>query len=384
MANDCDDRPRQGADSGLFPVLRSIATAPHEPLSFAALRLAIDAGVGALAHYLYNPTFRKAHAHASSTLSQGADTAARMLTGQMLDGLVDVLRAFGPRAADVIVLKGIATSLRHYPEPHLRTMGDIDLLVPRAYHDPLADVLRTLGYRQVDDRPPGFFAKHHHSAPFHHPIQQIWIELHTALLPPWSRARHDPCFEIERLNRHTVELRVGEVRTRCLDDTLHLVYTCEHWIERFDHERGLVPLVDVLMLHRHSGIDWDAVLASVRGARAADAVGLMTDYLISRRLMDVPGSVRNALLHEARGTNAMTRSMLYSLVDRYLVRRHRFGHMLSENNISLTWAMLLDSRSPTRNLARLPLALMFPPDHPKRFHPSLAATRLRSLLRANR
>lgn len=384
MVNDRDDRPRRGADSGLFPVLRSIATAPREPLSFPALRLAIDAGIGALAHYLYNPTFRKARTNASSTLSKAADTAARMLTAQMLDGLVDVLRTFGPRAADVIVLKGMATSLRHYPEPHLRTMGDIDLLVPRAYHDSLADALRALGYHQVDDQPPGFFTKHHHSAPFFHPIRQIWIELHTSLLPPWSHARYDPCFEIEQLDRHTVDLRVGNVRTRCLDDTLHLVFTCEHWIERFDQERGLVPLVDVLMLHRHSGIDWDAVLASVRGGRAADSVGLVTDYLFSRRLMNVPRSVRDALLREARGTNTLTRSVLHNLIDRYLVRRNHFGRALSENNVSLTWAVLLDSRSPARNLTRLPLALMFPPDHPKRFHPSLAATRLRSLLRANR
>lgn len=378
-----EGNPLRSKRCGLLSVLRAVLDPPSQAPAADTIRIAIEAGIGALTHHLYKPIRDKTQAEAL-VLSDAADAAARIIAEHMIDALAEALRALGPDAREVILLKGIATSLRHYPAPHLRTMGDIDLLIPATLHDRFADVLRQLGYRQITDHSPEFYQAHHHSAPFHHPIKNIWIELHTSLLPPWSPAKNDSCFALPELRRHAVEVSVQGIYARCLDDATHLIYTCEHWLERFDRERGLIALVDVLMAHQHHGIDWDELLARLRNNRAADAVTTLFTYLEKQRLLVIPGSVRRELLSEARGTNAATRLLLHSLVDRYLVRRRFFGPMMTENNVGLAWAALLDGHSPVYNLARLPLALTFPPHHPKRFHPSLLATRVRSLLRAIR
>src|ERR1041384_7300615 len=61
---------------------------------------------------------------------RAAELTAHALTTATYDSLAHGLAAARQAECPVIVLKGAATALLYYPSPHLRTMGDIDLLVP--------------------------------------------------------------------------------------------------------------------------------------------------------------------------------------------------------------------------------------------------------------
>lgn len=78
-------------------------------------------------------------------LDRQAQEVSVRIESAALDAL-DVLDASGIRA---IVLKGLATSHLDYPSPHLRQIGDVDLLVPPGAFDRTEGVLAAAGYKPV-------------------------------------------------------------------------------------------------------------------------------------------------------------------------------------------------------------------------------------------
>jgi hypothetical protein len=109
------------------------------------------------------------HRHASQARTQ--------LLGEVLDGLD---RAGIP----TLVLKGGALAHLVYPEPGLRPMGDLDLLVPPAALRPARDVLLRLGCTSLPAGPgTGWQAEHRHPPPLRRIVDglPVVIELHTDL-----------------------------------------------------------------------------------------------------------------------------------------------------------------------------------------------------------
>jgi hypothetical protein len=311
----------------------------------------------------------------------GADLTARLLMDRMAGATEEILRAAGKASSEIVLLKGIAAQ-RHYPEPHLRLMGDIDLLAPPAFYDRLQTLLCDLGYIQQADMPPAFFDTHHHAMPFFHPDKRLWVEVHRGLFPDTWSCAHDPCFAAPAVLATSVPITFRGVATRALSDETHLSYTCTHWAGSFSLSRGLLAVLDVIyLLRRSQPFDWAAMQRNAPHGWARRSIGLMLGFLRSHGAIELDRQARAFVADCLRPLGSVNTRLLYRLLNVSLVGR-RNGRLLTESNVRNIWdGLLLPQRSPYLNLLQLPVALLFPPNREDRFSPVLAARRIRSFLR---
>ena len=310
-----------------------------------------------------------------------ADLTARMLIGNTLDAACEILVAAPALAQATTLLKGTAMSLR-YPQPHLRTMGDIDLLAPSGAQREVESLLRDLGYIQRSEYPLEFYKNLHHSMPFFHAQRRVWVEVHTNLFPPASVLGHEKVFSDAHVREQTVVLNFHGNVTQQLSDELQIVYICSHWAKNFNQQRGLMALLDVIHLlrNRRAHLDWDRILRWLDASSAAAHLYLMLTYLGHYGLADIPREVGQRLAKIQSSLNSLNIALLHRLLDNYLLAGRRFGRIDSANTIATIWKSLLAPGMAVYNLASIPWKLAFPPSRQDRFNPRFQLSRLTSVL----
>jgi hypothetical protein len=143
----------------------------------------------------------------------------------------------------VVVLKGGALAYCTYPEPTLRPMGDIDLLVPFETLAKYEQILLDLGYKPVEL--PFYYDwknHHHHLAPYRLYEDGINIELHWHLVRPNTNS----ILNIERMFEQAVadkNLPTGVLRLCANDIILHV---CLHLLNSFSCRNTLQALCDIV------------------------------------------------------------------------------------------------------------------------------------------
>jgi hypothetical protein len=133
---------------------------------------------------------------------------------RLLETLVSTIRALRTAGVEVVALKGAALAFFHYPDPALRPMGDLDLLL----RDPgdlarATEVLTGGGWRALFDTPRHrVFAREDErvSRPAtEDPDNPIRVEIHTTFRLPVLGLSYDPSTEL----RAQAETRdIGGVR----------------------------------------------------------------------------------------------------------------------------------------------------------------------------
>jgi hypothetical protein len=96
------------------------------------------------------------------------------------EALNEIVRACNEKSILVIVLKGSYLAHSIYPDPSLRTMSDIDLLVPPDRELEVMATLRELGYTVPQTSGSRYMSEHHHlpGAHINRDGQQILVEVH--------------------------------------------------------------------------------------------------------------------------------------------------------------------------------------------------------------
>ena len=353
---------------GASPDIRAIPPSQLERL--------VQAGIGPLLYSIAGP-----RTAAQQELLKSADFTARIVIGQLVTATADILRQAPTIAGKTVLLKGIAACQRHYLALHHRLMGDIDILVPHQLQSALEQALRTLGYDQRSELPAAFYETHHHSMPFVNDKTGVWVEVHTQLLPSITSFGHVECFTTDSIYRGTVPLSFDGIATLALRDELHLLYTCTHWAISLNIERGLVPLLDViLLLGKNKHVAWDRIAEWTAANHAAAHLSLMLGYLYHRRIVEPEPRAAAVVNRGLRKLGRLNARLLYAIIDAFIVERERFGRFLTHYNVLIIWDALLRPRHPWRNLAALPILLMFPPNRADRFSPALVWRRLRAAI----
>ncbi|MFN0182026.1 MAG: nucleotidyltransferase family protein [Gemmatimonadales bacterium] len=198
-------------------------------------------------------------------------------TRQLVKPLVD-------RGIPVILLKGLHLARFVYPEPALRNMADVDIMVPRSSLAEAERAMLELGFGPVP-RPDleAFCAESNHLAKLFKdgaPVVEVhWtIERPTAPFPIdldglWSRSR-------------AVELEGVPVRVLSPEDlVLHLVLHCSYH-HRFDRSafKALVDL-DTVIRRSDPRLDWTVLAERARQWRATSYL-----YTTLRAVTEVIGS----------------------------------------------------------------------------------------------
>jgi hypothetical protein len=152
------------------------------------------------------------------------------------------------------VLKGAALAHTVYPEPCLRSFGDVDVLVSTRDWRRACDVLEELGLRRQRPEPRPGFDERFGKASVHKGDDAVEVDLHRTLVIGPFGLWIDP----DALLSRTATFEVGGRTLRRLDDTGMLLNACMHASLGWRPPR-LVPLRDVLQVARYAEVDWDVL-----------------------------------------------------------------------------------------------------------------------------
>jgi hypothetical protein len=334
----------------------------------AVIRWAITTGLGPLLYETIKDDRDAAGMPFCSEL-RSASLTAQVVAGEQSDAMDEILQACEPVASPITLLKGISISEQYYPEPHLRPMRDLDLLVEERALPGVESCLLKLGYCRPSTGPAERYQNHHHTMPLFHPQRRIWVEVHRGLLPPRSPAGMDKVFNIEHVKAQRLPSTFHGRAAMRLSDELQVVYIAAHWAGSFQVVGGMIALLDMIYLLQRKGdaIDWGCLLGWLPRSVASTYLYVVLTYLERHHLIDIdPGVLRElALCQRSRGS--IKQVILHALIDRYYVGGSPFGWPFSPRNIRILWSTLLLPGSPLRHLLRLPCHLLLPWRLRKRF-----------------
>jgi hypothetical protein len=178
--------------------------------------------------------------------------------------LGEIVEAFARRNLPLLLLKGSALAPLVYPEPGLRAMRDIDLLVRERDLAESGAILARLGYAAKDEEEWPISRFHpHHQPPRIREVDdlQVWVEVHRRL----GVARRDARATLEELVSESIEVPLeGDAVGRTLGPTDMLAHVHYHGFctpLRWRDELRLVSAADVLSLVEKwlDRIDWRAM-----------------------------------------------------------------------------------------------------------------------------
>jgi hypothetical protein len=326
----------------------------------ATVAWAIQSGLGPLMFRAVrrNPQ-NAANSHWSSL--KAADLTARIVIGEHFQAAREIADACRASLPPLTLLKGISISEQCYPEPHLRLMRDIDLLVAKESLSTVASALHELGYQQLSNS-AARYEKHHHLEPFFHQEKQVWVEAHHGLFSAERRAGSAKLFSRESVAAQSQPSRFQGTEVCRLSLELQLVYLASHWAQDFTRIGGLVALADAIYLLKHAGANfsWDWILTAVNRSIPATYLYLLLSYMVRYDLVKIAPEVIQELSLSQRSFGRLGVKTIHRMIDDYLVKATGFGPLLSERSAGIIWKTLILPGPTLPKLALIPVNLSLP------------------------
>jgi hypothetical protein len=286
------------------------------------IRWALDAGLGAL---LYRATRHCLDGVpiAWRDVLLSADLAARVIYGNQVETANEIIEICRERGFHPTLLKGISISDQYYPAPHLRPMGDIDILIPADAYESIESALLRRGYA----RQPGYIVSKGaiHGVPLAHPERQTWVELHTALYDEiWPVP---DAFDIANVAAQRVASTFHGRRVYRLTDELQLLYIASSWagdLAHYNveiHPSGVPPLLDVLYLLKESGkvLDHSRLAVGPGSEMAIASLYVMLAYLARHGLGSESHRLSRVLASSQKLVGPVQLRVIHAVLDRYLI-----------------------------------------------------------------
>lgn len=246
---------------------------------------------------------------------QGVYRVAVFRSAELADAAGIAADALDAAGLDVLWLKGAALAMQSTDDFSVRSMGDLDLLVPPGQHGAARDALRQAGW--TDGVGAASYVDHHHDAPM------LWrggirLELHSALFPP-GHPFADDAAEVW-LGRGVDVVWAGR-RARVLSTAWHIVHASVHWT--WSHEGEVGSWQYLHDMHRLSagwaagGSEWSDVVRHAASIGASIPVGW--GLWAAERLAGLP--VREEVLARLQGPLGPIGGLLRGVVEREWVLR---------------------------------------------------------------
>jgi hypothetical protein len=291
---------------------------------------------------------------------RAADLAARVVMEEQRDATSELIEACAQRVGPLTLLKGIWLSEALYPEPHLRPMRDVDVMVePEQVHE-VEQILLELGYEPQPEGSADQYRTHHHAVPCCHPATGVWVEVHRRLLPARGLYGADAVFEPPEVRAHLQEALFRELPVKRLSDSMQMLYLAAHWAGSFkaiSGAGGLLVMLDLLALA--PAVDWDDAIRPLPGTAVASALLLLLSYLESRGLLAPNERVMDSLWRSQRSFGSANLGFLHLLMDLRLADGRSYGRWVrSRRNLEIVWHTFLRRRPALVNALALPWYLI--------------------------
>ena len=315
-----------------------------------------------------------------------ADLVAQVFHGNACDAAVEIIDAARAGGAQVTLLKGLSIG-EHYPAPHLRPMGDVDLLVAQRDRGWVESTMLRGGYVRM----AGFQEEEGdaHGTPLLRSDLGVWVEIHTGLFPEGDRLRRNRLFTPSELERHIVASTFHDRRVGRLRDELQLVYIASYWIRDLSnegfHASFARPLLDAVYLleARQAKLDWDGLIAGIDNNVAAASLYALLSYLSTRGYSAVPERVLAELGKRQSLVGRFELAVLGALTDAGLVgTRPRLAAFVERHPMvgKSLLARLFERGSHAGKILALPWSIVFPPTVPERYTWQYHRDRMRRLV----
>ncbi len=201
----------------------------------------------------------------------------------LMHDLAVLLRALHAAGLRTMILKGAALVRTVYPEPALRPMGDVDLLIPTEDAARAVEVLRQAdlvpGHPVTPER-----IRRVHSVGFVSPAGRE-IDLHWHVVEEDCRPGADGEFWAR-----AVPVEVEGVPTLALDPTDQLFHACVHGV-RWQPAPPLRWVADAALLARSGSVHWDRMVSLGERHRLVLQLRAALEYLRALLGVEVPAQV---------------------------------------------------------------------------------------------
>jgi hypothetical protein len=202
------------------------------------------------------------------------DTAQNVLRGAymrsaaraalMQHELAKLLGLFGAAGAEVILLKGSALAAAIYPDPALRPMSDVDVLITRDQLEPALGCTRQMGFApDRDEARPGDALKFENElAMVNTSTAMTMIEFHWDL---FNSTHHQNKMQMSWFWQSAVPITLNKTPAKMLGPEAQLLHLCSH-LMLHHHGEGLLWWNDIFeVLNKLNGqINWDLALAKAQ------------------------------------------------------------------------------------------------------------------------
>ena len=280
----------------------------------------VQAGLGPLLRWAARDDDRLPQAWAQTLLA--ADLTARVRHAAIADTALDVLDACRNLDVEATLLKGISVSDTLYPAPHMRPMGDIDVLVRPRDHPGVEAALLASGFVRL---PYPDLPGHHHGAPLRHARRRTLVELHTALFPQSAPVHDAAVFDAAHLRAQRRTAEHAGRRVFHLTPEVQLAYIAAAWFNDMAnsgfHPSFLASLVDALLLLRSHGaaLDWEALLRPIDNDMAKASLYAMLTYVPRFGVPPAPASALRRLADNGGLVGPIQRRAIHVALDRCMV-----------------------------------------------------------------
>ncbi|HEX2827004.1 MAG TPA: nucleotidyltransferase family protein [Burkholderiales bacterium] len=150
-----------------------------------------------------------------------------------------------------VVLKGVDFMHRLYPEPHLRPLRDIDILVPRSRFQTVGRLLEDGRFARLDNQHGAELSPDHHERAFS--AGAVTVDVHQAFI---QESRHRIDYAAVWGRRQTVQVQ-GRVLSRLSDVDALAYHALSMAIDQF--QARLFRYVDLwLLVGQHEGVVLEA------------------------------------------------------------------------------------------------------------------------------
>lgn len=217
--------------------------------------------------------------------TQARINAATVRNLRLYHELGVILTSLRQHQIEVIVLKGAHLAATVYPNPALRYMNDIDLLLHPADVPAAVAVLQALGYQPAA---PIDWVKHlatdHHLPRFGKPEVVAGVELHWTI----TRPQQTYTIALAGLWARATPVTLAGVETLGLCPEDLLLHICEHATYHHHFLQRMRFLCDIDAVVRHPGqaLDWGQVQQRAQDYRWAKGVHLA--LLLAQQLLATP------------------------------------------------------------------------------------------------
>jgi len=214
--------------------------------------------------------FDLARAHrVDALLAQRVRATDRLRASAALDlpaerDLIEICDAAHEHGIEMLLLKGSALAYTHYPAPHLRPRGDIDMLIRRRDLDRAAHVLTRMGYERSLETDAEIWTGQRHYARTS-AAGPVLVDLH------WRAANPRLCagaLAFDEVWPRSVAVPALGAHARTLSPADSLVLACLHRVAHHQDRIQLLWLWDIhLLASRMSAAEFASFASGAAGAK---------------------------------------------------------------------------------------------------------------------